>query len=121
MTNRTLIFPALLIVVGSGGVLTTLGIAAGIDWVWTLGLAVVGFLAFAVGGFDKVTVVVGPFFIAASGLSLLRQTDRLRLDVEVPVLVILAGILLLVARAPAIPLPNWLVEEPTTGRRGTGQ
>ena len=109
--KHTLIFPALLIALGSGWLLTTLGIAPKIDWAWTLGLAVVGLLAFALSGFDKVSVVVGPFFIAASCLSLLRQTGRLPHNVELPLLVILAGILLLVARSPAVALPRWLGPE----------
>ena len=110
--KKTLVLPILLIAVGVGWLLTTLGIAPGIDWIWTLGLAVVGFLAFAVGGFDKVTFVTGTFFIVASCLALLRQTDRLRPDIEVPILVILAGVLLLVARHPSIPVPKWLLEPP---------
>jgi hypothetical protein len=102
--------------VGAGWLLTTLGIAPGIDWVWTLGLAVVGFLAIAIGGFDKVTAVIGPFFILASCLSILRQTGRLRIDVEVPMLVIIAGILLLIARIPAIPMPKWVIDEARSGQ-----
>jgi hypothetical protein len=109
--RKTLLLPILLITVGVGWLLTTLGVAPGIDWVWTLGLAVVGISTFAVSGFDKVTVVVGPFFILASCLSILRQTDRLRFDVEVPILVIIAGVLLLIARIPAIPVPTWVVQE----------
>ncbi len=77
--KRTLILPLLLIAVGVGWLLTTLGVAPGIDWVWTLGLAIVGLLTFAIGGIDKVSVVIGPFFILASMLSILRQTGRLRL------------------------------------------
>lgn len=113
--KKTLILPLLLIAVGSGWLLTTLGVAPGINWIWTLGLAVVGFLTFALGGLDKFTVVVGPFFILASSLSILRQTGRLRLDVEVPSLVIAAGLLLLFARLPSIPIPAWIIRE-TTGR-----
>ncbi len=109
--RKTLLLPILLITVGVGWLLTTLGVAPGIDWVWTLGLAVVGMSTSAVSGFDKVTVVVGPFFILASCLSILRQTDRLRFDVEVPILVIIAGILLLIARIPAIPVPTWVAQE----------
>ncbi len=109
--KRTLILPLLLIAVGVGWLLTTLGVAPGIDWVWTLGLAIVGLLTFAIGGIDKVSVVIGPFFVLASMLSILRQTGRLRFDVEVPLLVILTGVLLLVARMPAIPIPRWIVQD----------
>jgi hypothetical protein len=110
--KKTLILPVLLIAVGGGWLLTTLGVAPGIDWVWTLGLMVVGFLTFLVGGFDKVTFVAGVFFIVTSCLSVLRQTGRITIDVEVPILVILAGVLLLAARHPAVPVPKWVVEQP---------
>jgi hypothetical protein len=103
-----LILPILLITIGVGWLLSTLGIAPKIDWVWTLGLLVVGVLTFAFYGFDKVTLVVGGFFILASILSILRQTDRLSIDVEVPILVIASGLLLLAARHPRVPLPKWL-------------
>jgi hypothetical protein len=114
--RRTLILPVLLIVVGIGWLLTALDVGPGICWPWMLGLAAVGLLAFLVSGWDKVSVVVGPFLIAASCLSLLRQTERLSVDIEVPVLTIVAGVLLLVARSPAIPLPKWIVEEPSRSK-----
>jgi hypothetical protein len=110
--KRTLVFPILLITLGTGWLITTLGVLPGVDWIWTLGLAVVGLLTFVLGGFDKLTVVVGPFLLVASCLSVLRQTGRLHLDVEVPVLVILAGILILIARSPGIPVPRWLLDGP---------
>jgi hypothetical protein len=119
--KKSLILPILLITVGAGWLLSTLGVAPRIDWVWTLGLAIVGLLTFVLGGFDKLTVVVGPFFMVASLLSVLRQTGRIPLDVEVPILVILAGILLLIARTPAIPIPKWIIEEPKASQRDVGK
>jgi hypothetical protein len=113
--KKTLIIPLLLITVGVGWLLTVLGYAPKIDWIWTLGLALAGLLTFVLGGFDKFTVVAGPFFIIASLLSVLRQTERLDLDVEVPVLVIIVGVLLLIARTPAIPNPKWMSDAVTRG------
>ncbi len=110
-SSKTLIFPLLLITIGLGWLLTTLGVAPGIDWVWTLSLAAMGLLAFFIAGCDKITIVVGPFFFIASVLSVLRQTGRLRVDVEIPVLVIVAGVLLLIARSPAGPIPKWVTEQ----------
>ena len=107
---KALVVPILLITLGVGWLLTTLGIVPQVDWVWTLGVALVGMLAFALGGFDKVTFVVGTFFLLASFLSILRQTGRLRVDVEIPILVITAGILMLAAQFGAIPVPKWLLE-----------
>ena len=103
-----LILPILLITIGVGWLLSTLGIAPKIDWVWTLGLLVAGVLTFALYGLDKVTLAVGGFFIIASILSILRQTGRLTVDMEVPILVITAGVLLLVCRHPSVPTPKWL-------------
>lgn len=104
----TLILPLLLIGLGVGWLLTTLGVTPEIDWIWTAGLALVGVLAFVIGGWDKLTAVVGPFFLLTSVLSILRQTGRISSDVEVPVLVILLGVLILIARLPGIPVPDWL-------------
>jgi hypothetical protein len=113
---KTLVVPILLITLGTGWLLTTLGVVPQIDWVWTLGVAFVGILAFALGGGDKVTVVVGPFFLFAACLSVLRQTGRMALNLEVPLLVIAAGVLLLVARMKSIPAPKWLIDAPDPPR-----
>ena len=103
----------LIIPVGVGWLLTAQGLGPGIDWVWTLGLGVTGVLVFVLsGGVDKVSVIVGPFFLVGSLLSVLRQTNQLRLDVEVPVLVIVVGVLLLVAQMPFIPMPRWVLPQP---------
>ncbi|HEX5471074.1 MAG TPA: hypothetical protein VFW73_04270 [Lacipirellulaceae bacterium] len=107
---KMLVVPILLITLGVGWLLTTLGVVPQVDWVWTLGVALVGMLTFALGGFDKVTVVVGTFFLFASFLSILRQTGRLSVDIEIPVLVIAAGVLMLVAQFRFIPVPRWLLE-----------
>jgi hypothetical protein len=100
----------LIITVGVGWLLSVQGIAPNIDWIWTLGLAVIGIGAFvASGGVDKASIVVGPFFIAASILSVLRQTGKLSVNTELPVVVILSGVLLLLAQMPFIPAPKWFV------------
>jgi hypothetical protein len=113
-TNKApLVIPILIIVVGVGWLLTAQRVEPGINWVWTLGLGVIGILTFVVGGFDKVSVTVGPFFLLASLLSVLRQTGTLSLEVEVPVLVISIGVLLLIAQLPAIPKPGWYDAAPT--------
>ena len=117
----SLFISLLLITVGAGWLLTILGYAPGIDWVWTLGLIVAGVAIFAVGGIDKITIVVGTFFVVASLMSVLRQTNRLRLDVEVPILVIVFGVLLLIARLSVIPMPKWLIDESDKEESPTNQ
>ena len=95
--------------------MTAQGFAPGVNWIWTLGLGVVGILTFVISkGLDKVSVVLGPFFLLTSLLSVLRQTGQLSVDVEVPVLVISIGALLLVAQLPSIPMPDWFVALPSS-------
>ena len=109
--------PTILITIGSGWLLSTLGVAPDIDWVWTLALAMVGSLILVVGGVNKLSVVFGPFFLFASGFSVLRQTGILRFSVEVPILVMLIGILMLVARLPIFSMPTWVLDEAATMKR----
>src|SRR5262245_38329336 len=105
-----LVLAILIITVGVGHLLVALNVGPGINWVWTLGLGVVGILVFVLaGGIDKWSVVLGPFFLIASVLSVLRQTQALRIDIEMPILVITLGVLLLIAQAPWIRLPRWYV------------
>ena len=111
-SKKTLVLPVLMITVGTGWLLSVLGIAPEINWIWILGLAVTGILTFVLVGFDKVTFVTGSFLLICSCMSLLRQTGRLDFNVEVPVLVIVGGILMLLARHPAVPNPQWVQNMP---------
>ena len=109
-----LVLSILIITVGVGWLLTALGLGPGINWVWTLGLGVVGILTFVVsGGLDKASIVIGPFFLVSSLLSILRQTGHLHTDVEVPVLVILIGVLLAAAQTRFVPMPKWFAPLPS--------
>ena len=100
----------LIITVGVGWLLTTLSVAPGINWVLTLSLGMIGVLAFVVsGGIDKVSIIVGPFFLVGSVLSILRQAKVLTIDVEVPICVILIGVLMLLAQLRSVPLPQWFI------------
>ena len=115
--NSTLVVPILMIAVGVGWLLSTLQIIPEINWLWTAGLAAAGLMPFALGGLDKVNIVVGPWFLSASVLSVLRQSGKLSFDVEVPILVIIGGLLMIVARSPAFPSPSWLIDDVSQGPR----
>ncbi|WP_145102822.1 hypothetical protein [Gimesia panareensis] len=114
--RKTLVIPLLIITIGTGWLLTTLNVVPGLNWIWILGLAIIGLLSFAVSGLDKSSVLIGPFFLIASSLSVLRQSGYITLDVEVPILVIVIGCLLLVARSKSIPFPQWMALD-TEGRK----
>ena len=106
-----LILGILIITVGVGWLLTAQGFAPGIDWIWTLGLGIVGVVTFIVsGGLDKASVVIGPFFLVGSLLSILRQTGRIETNIEVPILVILVGVLVVIAQMSFVPNPKWIKE-----------
>jgi hypothetical protein len=115
-TNRSkgpLVLSILIVALGIGDLLTAKGFFPGIDWAWTIGLAAVGLLTFVLsGGIDKVSVVVGTFLIASSVLSVLRQTDQITQNVEVPLLVIAIGVLIFIAQLGIVPAPRWLVWPP---------
>ena len=106
---RSVAAPLMIIALGVGWLLTTQGIMPGVNWIWVLGLAIAGVLILAA-GVDKVSIVLGPFLLAATFFSLLRQTDRLSPDVEIPLLVITFGALFLAARLLPVPIPRWLTE-----------
>ena len=109
--NKKLIAPILTIIVGLTWLLNTLNIIPGVDWAWSIGLATVGILSVAVGGFNKVSIVTGPFLIIASVFSVMRQTGRINIDLEVPILVIVLGVLMLISQLSKLQLPDDLKEK----------
>jgi hypothetical protein len=108
--REPLLFASGLVVVGAAWLLNSFEVIPGVEWVWTLPLGVMGIIALA-WGINKVTVVVGPFLIVASVLSILRQTDRLRGDHEAPILMIVLGVLMLVSYFSRLPVPPWVNQQ----------
>jgi len=106
--GKRLVVPILTIVVGLTWLLNVLEIIPGVDWIWTVGLAAAGILSIAVGGLNRVTIVTGPFLVVASVCSLLRQTGRLAMDREIPILVIVLGVLMLISQLSRLTTPEAL-------------
>jgi len=104
--GKKLIVPVLTVIVGVTWLLNVLEIMPGVDWMWTVGLASVGILTLVVGGVNKLTIVTGPFLMVASVCSLLRQTNRLVVDREIPILVIILGVLMLISQLSGLPMPE---------------
>ena len=98
-----IVVPVLILAIGVGWLLKSLGVIPGVDWAWSLGLGVAGLLWLVCSGINKFTVVVGPFLLAASVLSIARQTGYLEFKTEVPMLVIALGALSLVSRLLNLP------------------
>ena len=100
---RKFIIPALIAGFGIIWLLDSLGIVPPLNVVWTLGLLAVGVGVFAGSGFHKESFPWGSFFIACAVCSVLRQMDMLSLRVELPLLVIILGILLGINQTAMIP------------------
>jgi hypothetical protein len=103
----------LVIVVGIGWLLDVYDVMSGVNWIWTGGLGLAGILAFALGGLNQLTILIGPFLIVGSFLSILRQTGQLRVELEVPILLIVFGVLLLLSYVSRLPLPEPLKQVDT--------
>lgn len=103
--------PITVLVVGVAWLLTARGVLPSVSWAWTLGLALAGLFTFVYLGFNKLTFVVGPFLLISSVFSLIRQTGGLTVNTEIPLLVILLGLLMFAAQVLRLPKPSWLLEE----------
>lgn len=98
-----------LICVGGVWLLASLGYLPEINWVWVLMLFTLGLVPLLAAGLNKLTFISGGFFFAASISSVLRQTGKLAVNVEVPSLIIIAGVLTLIAMVLRLKTPSWLV------------
>lgn len=106
--KSSLVVPLLVMAVGIGWLLSALGYVPDVNWLCTIGLAAAGILTLVMAGIDKFSVVIGPFFLLASVLSVFRQTGWLTLNIEIPLLVIGVGALMVLAQSPRIPMPDRL-------------
>ena len=107
MNKASIIIALLIMTVGIGWLLNTYNVIPDIDWIWTLGLAISGILTLALGKFDRLKFVVGLFLVVSSLFSVLRQTGRMGIDVEIPWLVIILGALMLLAQFLPIASHSW--------------
>lgn len=98
-----------LICVGGVWLLASLGYLPEINWLWVLMLFTLGLVPLLAAGLNKLTFISGGFFFAASISSVLRQTGKLAVNVEVPSLIIIAGIFTLIAMVLRLKTPSWLV------------
>jgi hypothetical protein len=100
---RSASLPIALIVVGAAWLLWYFRLFPDIDWVIAAGLVAGGIAVLVLDRITKTSVVVGPFLIAAGIAWALHDRWRVSWFALVPALLILLGVLMLVARHPAIP------------------
>jgi hypothetical protein len=103
MTMRTASLPIALIVFGIAWLLWYFRMFPDIDWIIAAGMAVAGIAILALDRITKTSVVAGPFLIAAGIAWFLHDKYRYTWYVLIPVLLILLGLLMLLARLPQVP------------------
>ncbi len=86
----------LIIIVGVFWLLMAMDILPPIQWVWSGALFAAGIYITLFEKGNRAMAVVGPFLILLSVLSVLRQMDLMRLEIELPVAVIGFGVISLV-------------------------
>jgi hypothetical protein len=102
----------LIVALGVAWLLNAMGVAPQLDWIWVIGLAVTGILLLTVPRLDRVNFVAGLTLMISSVLAVLRQSGKLTVNVEAPVLFITLGILLLLAQLLPLPAPSVPAEKP---------
>ncbi len=88
----------LIIALGVAWLLNAMRIAPNLDWIWIIGLGVSGILLLTITRLDRFNFVAGVSLIVSSVLAALRQSGRLTINIEAPVLFITVGILLFLAQ-----------------------
>jgi hypothetical protein len=95
--------PIVLIVLGAAWLLNSLHLMPEVHWLWILGLGGAGLAILILDGITKSSVVAGPLLILAGLLSFFYQYYGLGWRFILPIMLIAAGMLMLVARSPSIP------------------
>jgi hypothetical protein len=95
--------PVTLIVVGFGWLLWEFRLFPDVDWIIALGFIAGGIAVMAIDGINKSSVVIGPFLIAIGLAWLLHDRYGTHWRYIIPVMLVLLGALMLVARSAKIP------------------
>ncbi len=95
--------PIVLIILGAAWLLNSLHWLPDVHWIWIVGMIGAGVAIMVLDGVTKSSVVAGPLLILAGLLSFFHQYYALGWRFMIPVMLIAAGLLMLVARSPSIP------------------
>jgi hypothetical protein len=84
----------LIVALGVAWLLNAMSVAPELDWIWIIGLGVSGILLLTATRLDRFNFVAGLSLIVSSVLAALRQSGKITVNIEAPVLFITVGILL---------------------------
>jgi hypothetical protein len=105
----------LIVALGVAWLLNAMRVAPNLDWIWIIGLGVSGILLLTVTRLDRFNFVAGLSLVVSSVLAALRQSGKLSVNIEAPVLFITVGILLLLAQLLPMPAATTAEEKTPTG------
>ena len=100
---RNAALPIMLIVLGILGLVWYFGWIPDFDAMTSSGFIAGGVLVLVMDGITKSSIVLGPTLIAVGIAWWVHDQQQVRLRLLVPVLLIVIGLLMLVARSPRIP------------------
>ena len=95
--------PITLIIVGLVWLVWHFRLLPDVDWVIAAGFVVGGIAVMAFDGINKNSIVIGPMLIAMGAAWALNDRYRVSWSLIIPILLVLLGVLMLVARRPSIP------------------
>ena len=95
--------PVTLIAVGVGWLLWEFRLFPDVDWIISLGFIAAGVAVMAIDGVNKNSVVIGPFLIAIGAAWLLHDRYGTQWRYLIPVMLVVLGALMLIARSPRVP------------------
>ncbi len=105
----------LIVALGVAWLLNAMRVAPQLDWIWIIGLGVVGILLLTITRLDRLSFVAGFSLILSSVLAALRQSGKITVNIEAPVLFIIVGVLIFLSQflpLRASPTPE---EKPPAG------
>lgn len=97
-------FPIVMIVLGAVWLLSNLSWLPEVHWLWILGMAGAGIAILLLDGVTKSSIVAGPLLILAGAMSFLHHYYYVGWRFIIPVMLIAAGMMMLVARSASIPV-----------------
>ncbi|AMC33697.1 hypothetical protein [Janthinobacterium sp. B9-8] len=97
--KRSAVLPIVLIAIGGGWLVNELQLMPQISTLIILGLIGAGIAVLAVEGLNKSSVVTAPMLIATGFAIYLKDYHAIGLKLSIPALMVLAGILMLLARS----------------------
>lgn len=101
--TKKYLVPFIIIAVGLGWLLERMNIVSSWELLWTVGLAAAGIYLIVVSGFNRDTFLPSVFLLVCSFFSLLRTLGYMRVNFEIPLLVIIFGVLMAVRNSDVIP------------------